>query len=251
MDPGETEELDTLGEAVGQAVIDRLGEQASEGEEVLLFAAGPVGNRPRLRAEVTIRAFLQSAQGAMKPSQWDLAEVPRVECHPASPRLFLPGTYSSSVQYAGLLRDWMIAPLAWELFPDTQQWLLPEHQTRGLHVPATWLLPESPVITTESGRVSFASGAQQIASYSYWNDELRDRYYPGSGSRVGAELVMRRECLEPQLEAGATLCWVATLSVAQREEYKEQFGEPKVIGTWVVGGSHIVWPEPWLPPSAD
>ncbi len=184
----------------------------------------------------------------MKPSQRDLANVPQVECQPVPPRLSLPGPYASSVQYAGLLRDWMIAPLAWELFPNTQQWLLPEHQTRGIHVPATWLFPESPVITTEPDRVSFASGAQQVARYSYWNDELHDRYYPGAGSRVGAELLMRREWLEPQLEAGATLCWVATLSIAQRDEYKEQFGESQVVGTWVVGGSHIVWPEPWLPP---
>lgn len=249
-DPGEADRLDILGEAVGRAVMDRLEEQASE-EEILLFTAGPIGNRPHLRAEVTIRAFLQSAQGAMKPSQRDLAKVPQVKCHPVPPRLFLPGTYASSMQYAGLLRDWMIAPLAWELFPNTQQWLLPEHQTRGIHVPATWLFLEEPVITTESGRVSFSSGAQQVARYSYWNDELRDRYYPGAGSRVGAELLMRREWLEPQLEAGATLCWVATLSIAQREEYKEQFGEPRVVGTWVVGGSHIVWPEPWLPPPSD
>lgn len=250
MDPGESEALDTLGEAVGRAVMERLEKQASE-EEILLFTVGPVGNRPRLRAEVTIRAFLQSAQGAMKPSQRDLANVPQVECQPVPPRLSLPGPYASSVQYAGLLRDWMIAPLAWEIFPNTQQWLLPEHQTRGIHVPATWLFPESPVIITESGRVSFASGAQQVARYSYWNDELRDRYYPGAGSRVGAELLMRREWLELQLEAGATLCWVATLSIAQREEYKEQFGESQVIGTWVVGGSHIVWPKLWLPPSPD
>lgn len=250
MDPGESEALDTLGEAVGRAVMERLEKQASE-EEILLFTVGPVGNRPRLRAEVTIRAFLQSAQGAMKPSQRDLANVPQVECQPVPPRLSLPGPYASSVQYAGLLRDWMIAPLAWELFPNTQQWLLPEHQTRGIHVPAIWLFPESPVIITESGRVSFASGAQQVARYSYWNDELRDRYYPGAGSRVGAELLMRREWLELQLEAGATLCWVATLSIAQREEYKEQFGESQVVGTWVVGGSHIVWPKLWLPPSPD
>lgn len=53
--------LDTLGEDVGRSIRDRLEQRGSnEGEEVLLYAAGPVGNRPHLRAELSIRAFLQS-----------------------------------------------------------------------------------------------------------------------------------------------------------------------------------------------
>ncbi len=248
-DPSSTDELDMLGEAVGQAVSNRLEKRDLDEEEILLFAAGPVGNRPRLRAEVVIRAFLQSAHGPIRPSQGELAEIPWVEARPVPPRLSVPGSYETFEPYAGLARDWMMAPMAWWLQPDSQEWLMPERQSRGLHVPANWLLQGSPTIVAEPGQVSFTLGDQRVARYRYWNDELRERHYRGAGSRVGGELLIRRESLKPHLDAGATLCWVVTLSIEQREEYKEQFGEPQVVGTWVVGGSHIVWPEPWLPSS--
>ena len=248
-DPGDTDGLDTLSVAVGQAVRNRLEKRDPAEEEVLLFAAGPVGNRSRFCAEVVIRAFLQSAHGPLEPSPGELAEIPWVGCRPIPPRLSLPGTYKTFEEYAGFVRDWLLAPLAWRLLPDTEDWLLPERQMLGLHVPATWLLPGAPSINTEPEQVRVTLGEQQVARCRYWNDELRERLYFGAGSRVGGELLARREWLGPQLVAGATLCWVVTLSVSQRGEYKEQFGEPQVVGTWVVGGSHVVWPEPWRPRS--
>src|SRR5829696_2094497 len=71
---------------------------------------------------------------------------------------------------------------------------------------------------------------------------------PG-GSPVGGELVLRQDCLEPQLGAGATLCWIVTLSIAQRGEFEDTFEDPQIDGKWLVGGSHIVLPNPWLPPT--
>jgi hypothetical protein len=83
-----------------------------------------------------------------------------------------------------------------------------------------------------------------VVSYRYWNDELRERQYRGVGSRMGAELLIRREWLQPHLDAGATLCWVVTLSIAQRGEYEEQFGEPQVVGTWPSLGAISCGPNP-------
>lgn len=118
-------------------------------------------------------------------------------------------------------------------------------------MPATWILPRSPAIVTEPYQVGFALDDRRVARYRYWNDELRERPHRGADPRVGAELLIRRECLKSHLDAGAMLCWVATLSIAQREEHKERFGEPQVVGIWVIGGSHVMWSEPWLPPLPD
>jgi hypothetical protein len=216
-------------------------------EEVLLFAAGPVGNRPCLRAEVVIRAFLQSAHGPMKPTQGELAKMQFMSCRPLPTRLSVPGAYASSGPFAERVRDWIVTPLEWWLVPDTDDWLLPERQSRGLHVPAGWLLPDAPTIVVEPDQVHFRVGDQQVGRYRYWHDELRERSYPKTSSRVGGELLLRQDCLEPQLSAGATLCWIVTLSIAQRGEYKDTFEDPHTVGNWLVGGSHIVWPNPWLP----
>jgi len=56
--------------------------------------------------------------------------------------------------------------------------------------------------------------------------------------------LIQRKWIEPHLAAGAELCWLVTLTVAQRGEYKKEFDEPKVI-KWLVGGSHIMWSKPW------
>jgi hypothetical protein len=66
---------------------------------------------------------------------------------------------------------------------------------------------------------------------------------------VGGELLRRQDCLEPQLGAGATLCWIVTLSIAQRGEYEDTFEDPQIVAKWLVCGSHIVLPNPWLPPT--
>ena len=66
---------------------------------------------------------------------------------------------------------------------------------------------------------------------------------------MGGELLLRQDCLEPQLGAGATLCWIVTLSIVQRGEFEDTFEDPKIVGKWLVGGSHIVLPNPWLPPT--
>src|SRR5215213_5295062 len=63
-----------------------------------------------------------------------------------------------------------------------------------------------------------------------WTDNLlakrRRAAYGGTvspgGSLVGGELLRRQDCLEPQLSAGATLCWIVTLSIAQRGEYEDR-----------------------------
>lgn len=248
-DPGDADGLDMLCDAVGRAVRDRLQKRDPEDGEVLLFAAGSVGNRPRFRAEVVIRAFLQCANGPLKPHQEELAELSWIRCATVPGRLSLPGSYMAVDAYAETFGDWLVAPLAWWLQADTHEWLLTERQTRGIFMPATWLLPEPPTIDTDPGQVLVTLGDRPVARYDYWHDELRERHYYGTGSRVGGELMIRREWLEPHLEAGATLCWIVTLSVAQREEYKERFDEPQVVGTWVIGGSHIVLPKPWRPMS--
>jgi len=66
---------------------------------------------------------------------------------------------------------------------------------------------------------------------------------------VGGELLRRQDCLEPQLGAGATLCWIETLSIAQRGEYEDTFEDPQIVAKWLVCGSHNVLPNPWLPPT--
>ncbi|NOK06352.1 ATP-binding protein [Myxococcus sp. CA018] len=248
VDQSDESGLDTLSEAVGLAVRTRLEQRNPNEAEILLFAAGPCGNRPNFRAEVEIRAFLQSANGPMKPLESELAKLPMINCLAVPPRLSLPGSYMAFAVYAGYARDWMMAPLAWWLHSDTHEWLLPERAIRGIHVPATWLLPGTPNVETKPEQVCVTLGDQLVARYRYWHDELRERRYQDAGSRAGAELVIRREWLEPQLAAGATLCWMVTLSVAQREKYEGQFGKLQVVGTWFVGGSHMVWPEPWQPP---
>ncbi|WP_437953421.1 ATP-binding protein [Sorangium sp. So ce296] len=247
-DPGEADELNALCEEVGWAIRNHLEKRDPDEREILLFAAGPVGNRPHFRANLTIRSFLQSAHGSMKPLQEEMEEMLWVGCQPIPPRLSLPGTYMTFEEYAFLIRDWMVAPLAWWLQPDAHAWLMPDLQARGLYMPATWLLPGSPTINIEPDQVSVTLGERRVARYRYWNDELRERRYIGANSRVGGELLVRREWLEPQLAAGATLCWLATLSITRGEEHKERFGEPQVVGTWVIGGSRFVWPEPWIPP---
>ena len=66
---------------------------------------------------------------------------------------------------------------------------------------------------------------------------------------MGGELLRRQDCLEPQLGAGATLCWIVTLSIAQGGEYEDTFEDPQIVSKWLVGGSHIVLPNPWPPPT--
>jgi hypothetical protein len=244
-DPGNGDGLDGLGEAVGQAVKDSLENRDSSENEIILFAAGPVGNRSRLRAEMEVRAFLQSARGPRKPPDQELAGLPEIGCRLEQTRLFLAGAYANVEPCAGMIRDWFVAPLAWSLDPHAHDWLLPERQTRRLWLPATWLFPGLPIVVPEPTQVSIKLGEQQVARYRYWNDDLRERHYGGAGSRVGGELLVRRECLESQLLAGAELCWVVTLTVVQRDQYKDRFGDPDVVGTWIVGGSGVVRPEPW------
>jgi hypothetical protein len=241
--------LDILSESVGQAFRNRVENRDSNEGEILLFAAGPVGNRPRFRAELVIRAYLQAAYGPLKPTQEELATIPWVVCRPIPPRLSLPGTYMTfeDDKYAEFVSHWLMAPLVWRLLPNTEDWLLPDRQARGLHMPATWLLHGVPSIQSGGGKIQVLIGDQHVAYYRYWNDELRERHYLGSSARVGGELLIRREWLEPQLKSGATLCWVATLTIAQREEYKQHFGKPQLVGTWGIGGSRIVWPDPWQP----
>ncbi len=64
---------------------------------------------------------------------------------------------------------------------------------------------------------------------------------------MGGELLLRQDCLEPHLGAGAILCWIVTLSIAQRGEYEDTFEDPQIVGKWLVGVNHIVLPNPRLP----
>jgi hypothetical protein len=92
-----------------------------------------------------------------------------------------------------------------------------------------------------------ASG-RRVARYQYWHDDLRERLHHGAGPRVGALLVIERHLLERELARGASLCWIATLSVAQRKEHKALFREPRTVGSRLLGGSSVVRTKPWRPP---
>jgi hypothetical protein len=232
-----------LAQTVWQAVSHRL-QSNDNNEEILAFAAGAVGNRADLCAEVQIQAFLQSAHGEMKPSQNKLAaKILKVSCSSVQPQSFyVPYTQ----QYANFVNDWLVAPLAWRFYSNAENWLLPQQQTRGVYLPATWLFPNSePIINTEANQIAIMLNDEQIAHYHYWHDELRERFWYGTGSRVGSELLIQRKWIEPHLAAGAKLCWLVTLTVAQRGEYKKEFDKPKTVGTWLIGGSHIMMPIHW------
>ena len=89
-----------------------------------------------------------------------------------------------------------------------------------------------------------------------WTDNLlakrRRAAYGGTSAQedlLWGELLWRQDCLEPQLGAGATLYWIVTLSIAQRGEYEDTFEDPQIVAKWLVCGSHIVLPNPWLPPT--
>ena len=238
--------LDALPEAVSQAVRDKL-ERRQFDEDVLLFAAGPVGNRSHLRAELMIRAFLQSAHGPLNPPPEYLARVPWTNCTPTSSDLLVAGSYINSNSSAGFICDWFVAPLAWRFHHNAENWLLPDRQTLGVYVPATWIFTGVPELKTTPECLRVVLGDQEVARYRHWHDNLHERHYQGAGTRAGGELTMRREWLTPHLARGATLCWLVTLSVAQRDEYENHFREPQVVGTWVFGGSQIIRPEPWRP----
>ena len=45
---------------------------------------------------------------------------------------------------------------------------------------------------------------------------------------MGSELLLRQDCLNPQLGTGATLCWIVTLSIAKRGEYEDTFEDPRL-----------------------
>jgi len=248
-DPGNTDGVDTLSDAVAQAVKTRVKLAASTGEEVLVYAAGPVGNRSHLRASVEMRAFLQSAHGPATPSPEALADIPETSCRAASTRMSLSGAYAPLGAFAGQIGGWAMAPLAWQFLPDVWNWIQVERQVRGLYLPATWLFPSAPTVSTEREQVVVTLGDQRVARYHYWNDELRERHYRTADPRVGCELLVNRKWLEPQIAAGASLCWVVTLSIAQRTEHKDMFGEPQVVGAWTFGGNGIIGLNPWLPPT--
>lgn len=213
-----------------------------------MFAAGPVGNHSHFRAELTIRAFLQSPHGPLKPTCNALAGISEVLCGSIVPRLFLPGTYISSDRYCEFVKDWLVAPLVWRSCPDTNDWLLPDRQICGVYVPASWLFPDEVTLDTSPQEIRILLDEEQVGHYSYWNDELRERSCSGAGSRTGCKLVVDRKWLEPQLAARVTLCWIATLSITQRGERQNRFSEPQTVGTWLIGGSYVVRSEPWYPP---
>ena len=241
--------IDTLAEGVGRAIANRLERQGPDADGVLLFAGGPVGSCDGQHVEFTIRAFLQSAHGPDEPSEHELVDMPRVGCQLEPRVLFVDGTYSPAGPYAVPLGDWMVAPLSWRLMCDTRGWLIPERYIRGLFVPPSWLFPSGVEIKAEPGQVSVRSGDCVVGSYRYWHDELRERHQQGAGSRAGCELVVSREWLDPHLAAGASLGWIGALSIAERVGDREGLGQAQVVGTWLVGGSRIVRPNPWLPPA--
>ena len=244
----EGEGLQRIAEAVGSALRARFEHRKPDESEVVCFAAGPVGGSPHFQAEVVVRAYLQSAFGPFAPRSSEFSEIPWVSCRPIPPRETLSGTYMTFAPYVGPAGDWLVAPLAWWFQPDTHVWLHPDRQRRGLHLPATWLFPGAPMVQTETNRVAVKIGDQAAAQFHYWHDDLRERHYHGAGSRVGAELILRREWLEPHLSAGATLCWTASLLVSERERYKSSFNEPTQAGYWLFGGSRMVWHRSWRPP---
>jgi hypothetical protein len=241
--------LDTLGEAVGQALKRRIEERDPNEQEVLLYAAGPVGFSPNFCADFTIKAFFQSALGSLVPTKEQLSEINGVSCFPIPPRLSLSGNYMcfNDRDYAERINDWGMAPLSWNLLTDAPDWWLPDRAQRGIHVPPTWLFRGAPIIKADQDMISINLGRRTVANYRYWADEVHERRYYGTSPRVGGQLLVQRECLEPHIANGATLCWVATLMVAQRGEYKDNFEQPHIAGTWVIGGSRLARRTPWSP----
>lgn len=248
---GDEDGVTQLAEAVGAALRGRFEHRDPNEAEVIGFASGPVGSWPRFRAELEIRAFLQAAGGPREPIAAELAASPVLSCWPMLPRLTLQGKYLYWGNRATMAGDWLVAPLTGWFRADTQTWLLPERQTRGLHLPATWLVSSSPNLQAEADQVVVLLDERAVARYRHWHDDLRERHYDRGGSRVGGELLLRREWLEPHLAAGATLCWTATLLIAEREKYKSSFGEPRLLASWLFGGSRLVRPELWCPPWLD
>lgn len=243
-DPGIVSGIDALPQAVSRALEARL--SGSTGP-VLAYAGGPIGSREHMHAELEVRGYMQAAFGGQRPTDSELAALRSVPSCTDSRRLGVVGGYWSLDDYASMARDWLLAPLTWRVEPGVFDWLLPERHQRGLRAPAGWLAP-SLTLTPVAEGVRAVAGSAIVASYHYWHDDLRERHYYGAGARVGAELLVERGPVQAQVDRGASLCWVATLHVARRGEYEDRFGEPALVGTWVVGGSRLAFPRPWSPP---
>jgi NACHT domain len=247
-DPGESDGIDTLAVAVGEAV-QRLFSMPRSGD-TLIYASGPVGTRTRLYADLSIKAFFQSAVGQRTPSRGDLESQRQVFCERVPARISLSGgSYAPSTDVASYLDDWLIAPLAWWLDDDTHDWLLPQRQTRGIHLPATWLFAAPPQVVAAADELRVLVSGSTAATFKYWHDGLRERHYRNTGARVGCQLVVGDDWLERQIEDGAALCWLVTLTVTKRGQYSGEFDETPASVSWLKGGVRMVWPNPWKPPS--
>jgi hypothetical protein len=242
----------------GEGVDDQLARLAAEAlqqlldrtrieDETVVFAAGPIGNWSHLYANFEVRAFLQAAHGPLKPSRAELEGLPWIGCTPSRTSIAGVG-YSARAEMSTMIGDWLVAPLSWMLRADSDLWLVPERQRRGTHLPASWLFPSAPSISCLGDELRITVGDEPVARYRYWHDELRERHYRNTHGRVGCELRVRRNWLEPQLSAGATLCWLATLRVSDRKRYEEEFEESGRLLNWTIGGSRMIWPQPWFVP---
>lgn len=248
-DPGDSEDPEVFRGIVARTVVDHLDRKGSEDAEVLFYAAGPLGSGTHFRADLKIRAFLQAAHDSMKPPADEVAQIPEIACQPIPPRMSLTGTYLSfDEQHAGFVRDWLLAPLAWEFLPEVQDWLAPMRQRRGIHLPALWLLPGAPTINSSAGHINITLANQSVGRYHFWCDDLHERWCPRAPSRVGGELRGQRQWLEPHLKAGAQLCWLVTLSLFPREKYGDRYSKRPLVRSWLAGGSRIVRTMPWRLP---
>jgi hypothetical protein len=242
-DTGEANDVDALGGVIGDAERYLASQKASD--EVLVYAAGPIGNRPFFRAELTIQAFLQAAEGPGEPAPEEVALQTTPLCYLLPSRVSLGGTYIQGEGHVTRLEDWTLAPLACRVEKHTIDWLLPQRQTRGLFVPPPWIIPDTPTIGTSESEVHVVAGGRRVARYQYWHDDFRERLHHGAGPRVGAVLLIERHLLERELARGASLCWIATLSVAQRKEHRALFGNHRIVGSRLIGGSSVVRATPW------
>jgi hypothetical protein len=217
--------------------------------QLLLCASGPLIALPTINIQLTIQTFLQSAVGTYKPATEDIAAVSRVTCR-YDQDLDVRRTYAALEPCVGRLDDWILAPLAWlTVNSNVHPWLRPHLASRQPPLPADWLFEGRPSVTASRDAVSISDARGVLARRTYWNADLRGRLHYSEGPHAGFELIGERALVAPHMAAGADLCWVAFVHTMEREGHEKAFAPPTLTMSAVAGGSRMVWPTPWIPPT--
>jgi len=134
---------------------------------------------------------------------------------------------------------------------NVHPWLRPQLASSQAPLPAAWLFEGRPRVAPVQHALAILDDRAEYARCVYWNKDLRGRSYPGEGPHAGYELTCGRELIQPHLDAGADLCWAATVLTTTRRGYGDSFEAPNVSFTALIGGSRMVWPFPWTPPGRN